>query len=336
MKVLIAYSRKKILYDRDGNPNFKDILSTVFEVEAALCSMGHEVTRGGLNKNPTRFLSEFFTFRPDVIFNLCEDVNGDTRKETSAAALYELLGVPFTGNGVLPLAVCLDKAMTKRVLQTANIPTPPFAVLTPRNAPRLSFPLPAMVKPQREDGSLGITARSVVGTRASLARRVRYVEKNFKQPALVEQYIPGREFQVALLGHRKPRILAVAELSYKGMPGGLPRICTYAAKWNEQSTYFKHTVPVVPARVGRKLESELCSIAARVFDVFDLRGYARVDFRVRDDVPYVIDVNPNPDISSDAGFARAARHAGLDYAQLVDGLVRLALKQKKNKRVRRV
>ncbi len=307
------------------------ILSTVNVVASDLRSLGHEVARGGINKNPTRFLSEFIAFKPDVIFNLCEDVNGDARKEKSAAALYELLGVPFTGNGVLPLAVCLDKAMTKRVLRTANIPTPPFAVLTPRNAPKLSFALPAMVKPVREDGSLGITARSVVRTRASLERRVRYVEKNFKQPALVEQYIPGREFQVALLGHRKPVILAVAELSYEGMPKGLPRICTYAAKWKEKSRYFKHTVPVVPAKVGRKLESELRRLAARVFDVFDMRGYARVDFRVQGAAPCVIDVNPNPDISSDAGYARAARHAGLDYAHLMDRLVRLAMKQRLKK-----
>lgn len=326
-RVLIAYSPKKVYCDKAGNPKLEhNILSTVLDVEACLKRSGHTVTRAGLNKDPTKFINEFFRFRPDVIFNLCEEVDGDARKEKSAAAFYELLSVPFTGNGALPLALCLNKAMTKRVCRAASIPTPPFTMIENPEDTEIPFPFPAIVKPLREDGSLGITARSVVTTPARLTRQVRYIRKNFKQPSLVEAYIDGREFQVALLGNADPDILAVAELSYKGLPSSLPKIVTYAAKWTRASRYYQHTNPIVPAKVDRKLKRKLKDMSCKLFDIFDLRGYARVDFRLQDDQPYVIDVNPNPDISSDAGLAKAARHAGLSYTKLIDRVVELAMK----------
>jgi D-alanine-D-alanine ligase len=328
-------SRTRVLIAQGGQPATRNgagklrldrnILGTVLDVEKCLLEKGCRVEKARLTPNPASFLRHFQAFRPHVIFNLVEDVAGDATKEKSAIGLFELLGVPFTGNGNLPIAVCLNKAMAKRILLTASMPTPAFRVIHDPRDTDLDFSFPAIVKPLREDGSLGITARSVVNTRAQLSRRVAYVRDNFRQPALVEKFVEGREFQVSLLGNRRPRVLAVSELSYEGLPAGLPRIVTYSAKWHTESKYYKHTTPVVPARAEPALVKKLAAIARGAWEVFELRGYARVDFRVRRDHPYVVDVNPNPDISADAGLAKAARHAGLSYADLIFRVVRLAL-----------
>jgi D-alanine-D-alanine ligase len=331
----MARSRIKVLIAQGGQPATRNgagklrldrnILGTVLDVEKCLRQKGCRVEKARLTTNPSSFIRRFQAFGPDVIFNLVEDVSGDASKEKSAIGLFELLGVPFTGNGNLPIAVCLNKAMTKRILLTAGLPTPAFKVIQDPGDRALGFSFPAIVKPLREDGSLGITAQSVVKTPAQLSRRVAYVLQNFRQPALVEKFVEGREFQVSLLGNRSPRVLAVSELSYAGLPAGLPKIVTYSAKWHTKSKYYKHTTPVVPARAKPALMKKLAAIARAAWDIFELRGYARVDFRVSRDHPYVVDVNPNPDISADAGLAKAARHAGLSYSDLVYRVVRLAL-----------
>jgi len=331
----VARSRIKVLIAQGGQPATRNgsgklrldrnILGTVLDVERCLIEKGRRVERARLSSNPSSFIRHFYAFKPDVVFNLVEDVAGDATKEKSAIGLLELLGAPFTGNGNLPIAVCLNKAMAKRILLTASLPTPAFRVVSDPHDADLDFSFPAIVKPLREDGSLGITAQSVVKNRAQLGRRIRYVKDNFRQPALVEKFIEGREFQVSLLGNRKPRVLAVSELSYEGLPAGLPKIVTYSAKWHTESKYYKHTTPVVPARAEPSLVRMLKAVALGAWEIFELRGYARVDFRVRRDQPYVVDVNPNPDISADAGLAKAARHAGLSYADLIDRVVRLAL-----------
>ena len=141
----------------------------------------------------------------------------------------------------------------------------------------------------------------------------------------MERYLTGREIQVALLGNDRPRILAVAELSYRGLSRRVPRICTYSAKWHTQSDYYRHTNPVIPAPVAPKVRRRIADSATETFRLMGLRGYARVDFRMRQDEPYVIDVNPNPDISPDAGFAKAARYARMTYADAIEAITRLAL-----------
>jgi len=331
----MARSRIRVLIAQGGYPATRNgtgklrldrnILGTVLDVDNCLVRKGCLVERARLTSNPSSFIRRFYAFKPDAIFNLVEDVSGDARKEKSAIGLFELLGAPFTGNGNLPIAVCLNKAMAKRLLLTASLPTPAFKVIRDPGDRALDFSFPAIVKPLREDGSLGITAQSVVKNKTQLSRRVAYVLQNFRQPALVEKFVEGREFQVSLLGNRKPRILAVSELSYEGLPAGLPKIVTYSAKWHTESKYYKHTTPVVPARAKPALLKKLAAIARGAWDVFELRGYARVDFRVSRDRPYVVDVNPNPDISADAGLAKAARHAGLSYTDLIYRIVRLAL-----------
>ncbi|MBI4699771.1 MAG: ATP-grasp domain-containing protein [Deltaproteobacteria bacterium] len=324
-RVLVAYGTHRLGRDRQGRPSLeRHIVSTVASVEAALTARGHRVERAAVQRDVRRFVARVRRFRPDVVFNLCEQVAGDATQEKNAAALFELARLRFTGNPSLALGLCQEKALAKRLLRTARLATPEFTVVPP-GATIEDFDLPAMVKPARTDGSLGISARSVVKSRQALKDRVAYVHRRFAQPALVERFVAGREFQVALLGNHEPEVLAVAELSYAGLPRGVPRICSYSAKWRPLSAYYRFTKPVVPAHVRETLRRSMEQSALRAFKLLGLRGYARVDFRVGRGQPKIIDINPNPDISPDAGMTRAAEHAGLSYDDLVERLVRLAL-----------
>ncbi|MBI5500525.1 MAG: ATP-grasp domain-containing protein [Deltaproteobacteria bacterium] len=325
-RVLVAYGPTRVGRDKAGQERLEQhILSTVGDVSQALREKGHKVETAALRRDPGRFLAFARRFRPDVLFNLCEGVGGDASLEKNAVALFELARLRFTGNPCLALAVCLEKSLTKRLLRGARIDTPDFVPVPPGEDLAEHFELPAIVKPALSDGSLGISRRSVVKTVAALRQRIGWVHRRFGQTALVERYVAGREFQVALLGNGAPEVLAVAELSYAGLPKGLPRICSYSAKWHPRSEYYKHTNPVVPAPVPDALRRRLEVAATRAFRLLGLRGYARVDFRMRRRRPQVIDVNPNCDISADAGLARAARHAGFTYADLCDRIVQLAL-----------
>lgn len=325
-RILVAYSPTRLGRDRSGRPLLDThILSTVVQVEQALSALGHRVERAAFRRDMSRFLARARSFRPDVVFNLCEHVGGNASLEKNAVAVFELARLRFTGNGCLALALCLQKAMTKRVLRAFRLATPDFEEVPPGQTLD-GFELPAIVKPTLTDGSLGITARSVVKSREALGHRIQYVHRRFKQSALVERYITGREFQVSLLGNRDPQVLAVAELSYAGLPRGVPRICSYSAKWMPLSAYYRHTTPVLPAPIKDGLRRRLESASLSAFRILGLRGYARVDFRVsRGGKPHIIEVNPNPDISTDAGITRAALHAGLSYPQLIDRIVQLAL-----------
>lgn len=326
IKVLVAYSPTRLARDKTGQPRLEThILSTVNDVTAALREAGYRVESAPLTRDPRRFLAVARRFRPKVVFNLCEQVAGEPQLEKNAVALFELARLRYTGNGCLALAVCLEKAMTKRLLRTARIDTPDFLTVLPGEDAEGHPGLPAIVKPALSDGSAGITSRSVVKTQAALRRRVQYVHRWFRQPALIERFVAGREFQVAMVGNQQPEVLAVAELSYRGLPRALPRICSYSAKWDPASPYYRHTNPVLPAPITDALRHRLVTAATRAWRVLGMRGYGRVDFRVRRNRPFVVDVNPNCDISADAGLARAARYAGMTYAQLCDRIVRLAL-----------
>jgi D-alanine-D-alanine ligase len=325
-RVLVVYSPTRIGRDKTGKERLEEhILSTVSDVAQALREKGHRVETAALRRDPRRFLSFLQRRRPNVVFNLCEGVGGDATLEKNAAALFELRRVRYTGNACLALAMCLEKALTKRLLRTARIDTPDFAVVLPGEELTEHVALPAIVKPSLSDGSLGISARSVCKTLEALRKRIAYVHRKFRQPALVEKYIAGREFQVAMVGNAEPTILAVAELSYSGLPKDLPKICSYAAKWRPYSAYYKFTNPVLPAKVKEQTQRRIETAAVRAYRLLGLRGYARVDFRMLRNRPQVIDVNPNPDISADAGLARAARYAGLSYPDLCDRIVQLAL-----------
>jgi D-alanine-D-alanine ligase len=185
-----------------------------------------------------------------------------------------------------------------------------------------------IVKPVREDGSVGISRASVVHDPSELARAVEEVAASLRQPALVERFVDGREFNVALLGHPTPRVLPLSEIDFGALPAEVPRIVSYEAKWASGSVDDLGTVPVLHPSLPNGLAARVRRAATEAFRAVGVRDYGRVDVRLANTgVPYVVDVNPNCDLSPHAGMARAAAAVGIGYASLVGLLVRYALKR---------
>jgi D-alanine-D-alanine ligase len=263
----------------------------------------------------------------DLVFNLCEGAFENSLFEMNVAALLELFGLKFTGSGPMALGLALNKGLAKDILYRRGIPTADYCVVAElpiRLSNGLRFPL--IVKPLREDASIGIEADAVVKNMEELEKRVSYVLDNYYQPALLEEYIEGREFNISVLGNgSNKRTLPPSEIDFTGYPEGVPRICCYEAKWITVSPLYIKSPPVCPADIPDSLAGELRDVALKAYDAIGCRDYARVDLRLGTDGGLrVLEVNPNPDISSDAGFVRAAKSAGLEYHQLIGEIVRLA------------
>ena len=266
---------------------------------------------------------------PDLVINLCESLGGDARGEMVIPALFDLAGVPYTGSGPLAIALCLHKHKAKEILRARGVPTPDW-VLVERQADlaRAVRLLPAIVKPAREDASIGIDRRSLAREGAHLQWACERVLDELRQPALVERFVDGRELNVALLGPAAPfcapRVLPIHEIDFAALEPSHPRIVTYAAKWDESAPEF-HATPPIPCALPSEGMARVEAVAREAFAALELRDYGRVDIRLAaDGTPFVIEVNPNCDLSPDAGFARAARGAGLDFESLVWRIVEIA------------
>ncbi len=269
----------------------------------------------------------------DLVFNLCESMAGDPRNEPTFAGLLDLFEIPYTGADLPALAMCLHKRRSKDLMLGRGIPTPPHRYLASiaslEDASLDSLDYPWFLKLGHEDASVGITEENLVRTPAALRARAKDMFDEFHQPVLAERYIEGREINVTLIGNGDDlRVLPLHEIDFAKMPPDRPRIVSYAAKWEETHVDYAGTKPVLlrdatPALVAK------CEAAARdAWDAHGLRDYARVDLRVdREGQPWVIDVNPNPDISPDAGVARSAAVAGMSYVEMVRELTAIAWKR---------
>lgn len=297
------------------------------EVTECLKALGYEV---GLDVAENLFATNTATRNLfDVIFNLCEGFRGNSRLEGAFTGWMELRGFTCTGNGSWTLNLCQDKAATKRILQQSGISTPSFHIVPvgARHAsPQQSGAV--IVKPLREDASQGITRRSVVNISAdpaALTGQIRFIHDTYDQPALVEQYIEGRELNVALLDGE---VLPISEIDFSELPDGHPPICTYEAKWEPSSEAYMKTPPRCPAQLDKTGEQRVKEIAVKAWHAMRCRGYARVDIRLRPDgTPFVLEVNPNPSIHRDAGFSRSAFAAGLGYGDTLERIINTAVKR---------
>ena len=276
-------------------------------------------------KDVVALAESFRSYGADAVFNLSECPMNSAQKEPHGAAYLELLRFPYTGNGPMALSVCNNKALTKRILASHGIATPGFRLCSdvPRGRCGLSFPV--IVKPAREDGSAGITEESIVDDEGGLKERVAHVIEKYAQEALVEEFIGGREFNVAVLGNGTEedpyRTFPPAELVYRNRKW---RVCSFESKWDPSHPSYEEITPECPANVSASLHGRLSALTLECARIFGLCGYSRVDFRTnRSGKLFVLEVNPNPDISPDAGLARAARAGGHSYEALLLEILRL-------------
>ncbi|HTM49138.1 MAG TPA: hypothetical protein VL285_10670 [Bryobacteraceae bacterium] len=352
MRVAIVYNQPKCPAPREHwlsrsqpgtviEETFKDasecgVVEQARLIEDVLRSAGYDTVLYGANVAGS--LMEFLSREhPDLIFNCCESLGGNASLEMNVAALFEIAGIPFTGSPALTLGMALNKDLAKSLFVANGIPTPPWAVLSPHrgldHARRLEFPL--IVKPLREDASIGIGAHSIVDGEPELLERARFIWREFRQPALAEEFIEGRELNVAVLadGPEQFVTLPVSEIVFDGYPDHQRKILTYEAKWIKDSPYYTSTVPRCPAELCGELADPIRSLAVDAAAAVQLRDYGRIDFRVRssDGGIFVLEANPNPDISSDSGFIRAAQASGRTYAGVILEIVESARSRAREK-----
>jgi D-alanine-D-alanine ligase len=301
------------------------------QVEKALQHRGYRTSLFNMNGDIKRLITFIEEKKPDLIFNLCESLKGQSIHEMHVAGIYELMNTAYTGAATLALGTCLDKVLTKVILSAHGIPTARHTIYT--NAESVSLDdlhvrFPLIVKPSHEDASAGIGNASVVYDVESLCQRIGYIVKIFSQPALVEEYIEGRELNVAIIGNKRPMLLPISEIDFSNLPPDYPRIVTYNAKWVEGTPEYIGTVGICPARLAPEVEQHVRDVALKSYRLMEIRDYARVDIRLDAmNTPYVLEVNPNPDISRDAGFARSALAAGITFEDMIAKIVETALER---------
>ena len=266
-----------------------------------------------------------------VVFNLGEGLKGRLFEEARIAWALAAMGYRFTGSRGDAIARSTHKGQAKALLAAGGVPTPPWRVFYDptevEESSAAALPFPLIVKPVAEDASLGVSTEAVVHTPAALQARVAYVVERYRQGALAEQFIAGREFNISLWGD-PPEVLPLAEIDFSAFADPFQQIVSFAAKWEEDSFAYNHTPVVCPASVAPVLRDRIMATARRAWEAIGCQGYARVDMRVAaDGTPYVVEVNCNPDISPDAGFFRAAQAVGHDYAGMAAFILNLALRQ---------
>ncbi len=303
------------------------VLANVTEIQGHLRRSGHEATPIPVHLGDVSWLRR--VQRNDLIFNLCEGVNGFARYEDFAVAALELTRVPFTGCPSWPVTICHRKHIANTLLAAAGVPVPPF-VLARGITPPSGLRYPVIVKPSGEDASVGIDSGAVCTTRKALRDRLAKVCEQWDE-VLIQEYVPGREVNVGFIGRD---ILPLSEIVFDRMPAGTWPIVTYAAKWDTGSAEDLGTEPVCPAKLAPELNRRATQAARQAWDTLTgSKGYGRVDLRITEQGEvYVLEVNPNPDLSSDAGLARMGRARGWDYSTLLTKVVEEAVQRSEQSR----
>ena len=299
-----------------------------YDVVATMRKAGHEVRPLGVYDSLTELRQALLEWKPDVVYNLLEEFNGIVTYDQHVVAFLELMRQPYTGCNPRGLLLARDKVLSKQLLSFHRIPTAQFAVFRKgerfRMPRKLAFPL--FVKSATEDASLGIAQASVVRDEKELRERVQFMHEQIGTDALVEEYIEGRELYVGVMGNDRLQRLPVWEMQFGSLPESLPAIATRKVKWDRayQEKYGIRTgaAPVLPPALVARVDR----MARRIYRALHLSGYARIDFRLREDgALFVLEANPNPAIARQDDFAASARAAGISYGKLLERILRFGL-----------
>ncbi|MEM2029113.1 MAG: ATP-grasp domain-containing protein [Candidatus Bathyarchaeia archaeon] len=333
LRVGLTYNLRKKIAEHEGLPEdyyieFDDE-STVNAIASALASGGCRVIKIEADENAHTKLRRC---KPDIVFNIAEGTRGESR-ESHIPVMLEMLGIPYTGSGPATLAICLDKAMTHKVLSAYGVPSPKFQVFKRADEEldgNLSFPL--VVKPLLEGSSKGIRSSSLVRDEKSLRKQVSWVIKTYRQPAIVEEFMPGREFTVGLIGNEEPFVLPIVEIQLDKLPNGASPIYSYEAKWVWDTPEKPLDIFKCPADIPLELDEEIREIAIKTFKILNCRDLCRIDMRLdKEGTPRVLEVNPLPGLIPDPNahscLPEAARAAGFTYEELICTILWQALKR---------
>ncbi len=316
--------------ERENNLAIESDLGIVEEVERSLHELGHSTERLPLTDDINELLAHFKMSKPDLIFNLIDDFRGQIILQMNIIALFDLLGLNYTGSGPQAFGLSTDKALTKSILSAQGIPIPRFQVAYKTKfhlAADLSFPV--IVKPLYEGGSYGISNESVISDLSAVEARVSYIQDTYHQPSIVEDFIDGREIIVSILGNDPPTVLPLCEIGFLNFPSSLHKIRNFQSKWMIDTFEYLNTALICPAPLPSEVENIIKEIALKSHLAVGCRDYSKVDIRLdNNNRPYVVDVNTNPFISSNSSFIFSLEQSGRNYIDFIASLIDIALKRK--------
>ncbi len=326
-----------ILYNEDaqicrGNP--QDLLAVQFTATTtqnlleALSSLGYRVTKLAVRGNLEELEDILASLPPKetFIFNNCDGFNGNNMGAVDVIRLIERMGFKHTGAAADSIERCIDKPKSKERLINFNVPTPRYQVFE-RAEGNFNLEFPVIIKPSVEDASMGIDLDSVVSDRDSMFHRIAYIVETYEQPAIVEEFVSGRELAVAMWGNEPIEVLPIAEEDFSWVANPLERLLTYDSKWKIDSPYYQNIPARVPANLTRKETQAVKKAAESSFRAMGLHDLGRVDIRFNNGIPYVIDVNELPDLSLEAGFWNSARATGITYPHMIAHILTAAMKR---------
>jgi len=336
MKILVLVDYETV---PDNDPQFKGDTAEVresmeFHVIQALRKNGHEVKALSFGPNVRTTMDALIETAPEIVFNLTEHFEADRCKDVHITTTLELLHIPYTGTGPTGLMLCRDKAICKRILGHHRIRIPRFSsVPLGKTRPPVKLTYPLVAKPVFEDGSEGIALASVVNNDEELQERIRMIHERMKQPVICEEFIEGRELYVGIIGNRRLRTLPTRELKFGNNQGDGPRIATSKVKWDKKYRN-KWNIHYTHAELSEELEKRIARVSKRIYRLLQLRDYGRIDLRLTPDNQIVfLEANPNPDLSTDDEVAQAAIKTGIEYNQLIERILKLAMKRYRLKNI---
>jgi len=314
----------------DKDPEFLSVPenpTTEYHVIGALRRLGHNVSILPVEDSIRKIVATLTRKEPDLVFNLTEQFGGDRRFDKNIAALLEILDIPFTGSGIMGLALCRDKRLCKQLLSLHRIRVPGFVSLplsAPVRVPR-TVRYPLVVKPAFEDSSEGISNASLAANEVALAERVRFVHEGWQQAVIAEEYIEGRELYAGVLGNKKLVVLPIRECFFNSEEAGGPQMATYRVKFNEEYRE-KWNITFGFAELDPTIARNVERVCKKVYRVLQIRDYGRIDLRLTpDNRLIVLEANPNPDVAYGEELAEAAEKSGMLYDQLIARILHLAL-----------
>ncbi|MDQ1280567.1 MAG: ATP-grasp protein [Thermoproteota archaeon] len=332
-KVGLTYNQKR---HTDTDESLPEDFYAEFDDEETADAIADALKKGGCEVTKIEADEEAYEklmrLRPKIVFNIAEGLHGESRR-SHIPAMLEMLRIPYSGSGPLTLAISLDKALTHQLLSTADIPSPSFQVFTAANDrmdEELIFPL--VVKPVSEGSSKGIRSSSLVRDEEDLRKQVSWVIKTYGQPAIVEEFLPGREFTVSLIGNDNPTVLPIVEILLENLPSGSSPLYSYEAKWIWDTPEKPLNMFRCPAEIPLELYGKISNLAVRTFKVLGCQDICRIDMRVdKDGKPRVIEANPLPGMipnpEAHSCLPEAASTAGYTYDQLICTILWQALKR---------
>jgi D-alanine-D-alanine ligase len=323
--VVILYN-----YYKSWTPQERDDADKLTQtMVSSLQEVGHPVAVAEFWKEVKSAIRKF---NPNewIIFNWCEGIEDEIGGDARVCAALDELGYTYTGNPPHTLKLSVQKGRVKKVLQRWGIPTPQGREF--KSADEVTADVwdkawfPAIIKPVSQHCSVAVTRDAVVHNLAQLRERIEYVIETVKEPALAERFIAGREINVGIWGNGRPRMLPLREIDFSAIKNPLHQMVTWDSKWVPDSPEWNSMPVNMHPVVSDTLRTRIEAASLKTYRMFECRDYARVDLRIdADEQPWVVDVNPNPDITSDGGFAGACKMAGYSYGEAISNIVSMAV-----------